>query len=126
MYESKIISASQELTKKEQAKLLNLSAIPTFDNVVPDDGEICIIPSGYVELEVHNEKAKGDKDYKNYIVYTKDGEVYRTGSESFYQAFKPLWELFNSGDETEEFELVIYKSPSKNYSGKCYLTCTVK
>lgn len=124
MYDFTIKESSRELSKKDKAKLVNLAGIISLDKCVPNDKEIIIKPIDYVIIDVHNENSKNNKDYSNYIIFTEDGQVYRTGSTSFWESFKMVWDIFNDESGKEEFELCIYKSPSKNYEGKFYLTCT--
>lgn len=126
MYEINVRESSRELTKRDRAMLINISGVEALDNVVPDEGAITIKPIDYVVIDVHNDKSKGDnKDYCNYLIYTDDG-VYRTGSNSFWEAFKSIWDIFTDENGTEPFELSVYKSPSRNYNGKYFLSCSLK
>lgn len=125
MYEINVRESSKELTKADKARLINISGVEALDVIVPNDGSIIIEPVDYVAIDIHNDKAKGEsKDYSNYLIYTADGKVYRTGSETFWTAFKSIWDIFNDG-EKEPFNLNVFKAPSKNYSGKYFLTCAL-
>ena len=76
----------------------------------------------YVELAVHNERSE-DKDYKKYVVVDKSGNKFVTGSESFFTAmFEIMEEMADAG---EDFEIQVYRMPSKNYNGKEFLTCSI-
>ena len=45
---------------------------------------------------------------------------YLTSSQSFVSAFLDIWE--EMANESEEYEIEIYKLPSKNYKGKSFLS----
>lgn len=120
-YSVKIAHTSKELTARERV------AVKDTTNAIPLDeatkGGTLVIPVDYyVCLEVHNEKSE-DKDYKKYIVVDKTGNKYVTGSESFLTSMvEILDEMAESG---EDFQIEVYRVPSKNYKGKEFLTCSI-
>ena len=58
-----------------------------------------------------------------YIVVDKTGNKFVTGSESFFAAFKGIFEEMGGTDE--DYEIEVYRLPSKNYKGKEFLTCSI-
>ena len=116
-------SSKTDLTARERVLLKDTSNAIKLDEVVTEDGTPFVLsPAAYAVLAVHNEKAKSDdKDYEQYLILDSDGNKYVTGSQSFWNSFADIW----SDMEGEPFELSIYKKPSKNYTGKCFLTCSI-
>ena len=123
-YSVKVVESSKELTKKETVMFKDLSdAIILSEFIDEHDGAIIIDVEAYVELAIHNEKAKDEqnKDYTNYVVVDKNGTRYYTGSESFWSSFMNIWNEMN--DSTEEWSLKVYKKQSKGK--KDFITCSV-
>lgn len=118
MYSVNIREASQEFTKRQIVKIMDSDAVTPFNNVVEEGSDFVITPTGYAILEVHNDKAKGDKDYTRYVIVAEEG-LYSTSSESFFTKFNSIFEQMVG---EEGFQLGVTLKPSKNYSG-CYLTC---
>ena len=116
-------SSKTDMTARERVLLKDTSNAVKLDEVVTEDGTPFVLsPAAYAVLAVHNEKAKSDdKDYEQYLILDSDGNKYVTGSQSFWNSFADIW----SDMEGEPFELSIYKKPSKNYTGKCFLTCSI-
>lgn len=116
-------SSKTDLTARERVLLKDTSNAVKLDEVVTEDGTPFVLsPAEYAVLAVHNEKAKSDdKDYEQYLILDGEGNKYVTGSQSFWNSFVDIW----SDMEGEPFELSIYKKPSKNYTGKFFLTCSI-
>lgn len=122
-YVVKITECSRELTAREKIYMKDTTNAIKLDEVVADEKPFNIKPVDYAILNVHNEKAQGDKDYEQYIILADDGSKYYTGSQSFWNAFYDIWsEMHDSG---EEYTIDIYKLDSKNYKGKKFLTCSI-
>lgn len=123
-YSVKVVDSSKELTKKEIVMFKDLSdALNLSEFIDKHDGAVMIDVESWVELAIHNEKAKDgqNKDYTNYVVVDKNGTRYYTGSESFWSSFKNIWCDMN--DSTEEWSLKVYKKQSKGK--KDFITCSV-
>lgn len=119
-YSVSIARASKELTKKEAVMYKDTTEAIRLDGAT-EDGSVIVDVAGWVELDVHNEKAKDGKDYKNFVILATDGTKYLTGSQSFWNSFLDIYEEMDGEDIT----IKIYRKPSKNYSGKSYLTCSL-
>ena len=120
-YKTEIREASEELTKKQKILLKDTTGATKLD-VATQEGPVLINPALWAVLAIHNEKSS-NPDYFNYIVVDKDGSKYVTGSESFWSTFYDIWEDMQG--EEEEWSIRAYRSPSKNYSGKDFITCSI-
>lgn len=120
-FEAKIREASKELTAKERVKYKDTTNAVQLDEVT-QQGTVTIAPDFYIVLDIHNEHSE-DKDYVKYVIVDKAGTKFVTGSESFFSAFKSIVdEMTGSG---EEYDIEVYRLPSKNYKGKEFLTCSI-
>lgn len=115
-----IKEASRELSKRDRVKLKDTGNSIKLDECVDIDSSFVLAPTGYAILAIHNEKAE-DKDYEQYLIEAKDGHKYVTGSSSFWETFKSIWDEM----EGEEYEVEVYKVESKNYKGKHFLSCSL-
>lgn len=120
-YEAKIREASKELTAKERVKFKDTTNAVQLDDATKEN-PLVIAPDFYVVLDIHNERSE-DKDYVKYVVVDKAGNKFITGSESFFTAFKDIFEEMGGTDE--DYEIEVYRLPSKNYKGKEFLTCSI-
>lgn len=120
-YRVEIREASVELTKKQKIMIKDTTGATKLD-AATQEGPVLINPALWAILAIHNEKSS-NPDYFNYIVIDKDGSKYVTGSESFWSTFYSIWEDMQGEDE--EWSIRVYRSPSKNYTGKDFLTCSI-
>ena len=126
-YNTQIISSSRELTAKERITLKDFNDCTGLDTVVTNENGIIIDPNVIVEVQVHNERAKDDKDYTTIIILDNDGTKYSTSSNSLRDSIADIMEeLKNLSDEDKaDLKIKVFKKPSKNYQGKYFLTATV-
>ena len=117
-YTAEIVKCNKELTKKERVMYKNASDAIRLD-AATEKGSVVIAPAIWMELAVHNDKSKNNADYSQYIIVDKDGTAYLTGSENLMANFYSIAEEM----EGEDFEVEVYRKPSKNYTGKEFLTC---
>ena len=119
-YEVTIRETSKELSARERIKMKDFTNCVQLDEAC-NEGSFTFAPRAYAILDVHNEKSKEDKDYVKIVVIGEDGTKYITGSSSFFKSLKQIWD--EMGDE--DFDIEVYKVPSKNYKGKSFLTCSL-
>lgn len=126
-YSTKIVNASRELTVKEKITLKDFNDCVGLDTVVTEEQGLIIDPDVIVEVDVHNERAKDDKDYTTIVILDKDGTKYNTSSNSLKESVQDIMDELADLDEADKADLKIkvFKKPSKNYSGKYFLTATV-
>lgn len=115
-----IKEASKELTAKERVSLKNTTGAFRIDELVTPEEPIVITPWFWAVLNVENE-ASTDKEYEQYVIVTTNGDKYLTGSQTFFRSFKSIWEDMAG----EDFDLKIFKLPSKNFQGRYFLTCDI-
>ena len=120
-YSVKIVNASKELSARDRVAVKDTTNAIALDDATKDSPLVIAIDY-YVELAVHNEKSE-DKDYKKYVVVDKTGNKFVTGSESFFTAMLEIME--EMAESGEDFEIQVYRIPSKNYKGKEFLTCSI-
>lgn len=120
-YYVKIVNASKELSARDRVAVKDTTNAIALDDATKDTPLVIAIDY-YVELAVHNEKSE-DKDYKKYVVVDKSGNKFVTGSESFFTAMLEIMDEMS--DSGEDFEIQVYRMPSKNYKGKDFLTCSI-
>ena len=114
-YCSKELSARDRVAIKDTTNAISLDEATQSSNVVIDIDY-------YAKLAVHNEHSE-DKDYEKYIIVAKDGTKYVTGSTSFLTAMEEI--VDEMADSGEDFQIEVYRMPSKNYKGKEFLTCSI-
>lgn len=122
-YKATVTNASKQLSKKEQVMLKDMTNALQLDALTEDNNEVTLLPLFWAEISVHNEHSD-DKDYVKYVICADDGQKYVTGSKSFWTSFCDI--MADMQDTQEQWELVIYKQPSKNYKGKGFLTCSIR
>lgn len=123
-YTVNILESSKELSLRERVMFKDTSDAISIDaNINGEDDNVIITPTGWVLLGIHNEKGQ-NPDYDVLVLY-EEGDAgvvkYTTGSPSFIQNFFDI--AGEMGDE--EYTIKCYKRPSKNYSGKMFLTCSI-
>lgn len=125
-YSVEIKESSKELTAREKIAFKDFTNAIQIDNELKDESTVLTFqPAGYVILAVHNENSKNDKDYKKYLFIAKDGNKYVSGSESLFSAFMDIFLPMSQEAPDEDYSIEVYKRPSKNYSGKHFITCSM-
>ena len=127
-YSAKIINSSRELSAKERITLKDFNDCVGLDGVVTENTPLVIKVDLMVTVAVHNERANGDKDYETVVLVTEDGTKYSTSSKSLAEAVSDIVdELADSDDDSlkDNLSIKIFKKPSKNYSGKYFLTAVL-
>ena len=121
-YSATIKEASRHLTAKERIMLKDTTSAVKLDQATQVE-DIHISVDSYAILNIHNDKAT-PTDYENYIILDRNGTKYVTGSQSFWNAFMDIFTEMEN--ESEEWSIRVYRHPSKNYSGKDFITCTIE
>ncbi len=121
MYKSIITESSKELTAKERIALKDFGNAVQIDTACPDGANLTITPVAYAVVHVENDKSDTG-EYDKFVVLDKDGTKYVTGSDSFYRAFREIWDEMIG---EEEYSLEVYKRPSQNYKGKSFISCSI-
>ena len=123
-YKSVVREASFQMTARDKVKYKDVSDCKSLDELTQVE-DVVIDYKGYVIVDIHNERAKSDnKDYVKYIIIDKNDVKYGTGSSSFWSAFNEIYDEMVDAGETD-FQIKVFRRPSKNYTGKDFLTCTL-
>lgn len=123
MYEAKITECSCELTAKATLLLKDISNAKMLDKIIGENESITINPKMWAVLNVHNEESNGEKDYTKYIVIDVNGDKFVTGSNSFWESFREIFDALDGSGE--EYAVSVTKYPSRNFSGKYFIKCSV-
>ena len=123
-YNVTIKESSYVLSSLEKIMVKDLSDAVKLD-ARTQEGELIIEPMSWVVLDIHNEKSE-TVDYSVYVIIDSTGARYYTGSESFWNSFRDIFDELD-GDESAkgDWALKIYRLPSKNRQGKDFITCSV-
>lgn len=121
MYSVEIKKTSKEFTKKQRIAIKDTTDAVKLDDATKENALI-ITPVAYAILDIHNDKSE-NPDYEVYVVVDVDGQKYVTGSNSFFSSFLQIFDEMK--DEDDEWEIKIFRSPSNNYKGKDFLTCSI-
>ena len=125
-YTATITESSRDFTAKERVMFKDLgnaeSMIDYARAAIEQGAKATIDVADFAVISIHNE-ATDDVDYTNYLLIDKNGNKYYTGSESFWNSFKNIYNEMKDSDEEWGIELNLL--PSKNYKGKEILTCSL-
>lgn len=124
-FKSSIAYCSKELTAVERIRLKDTADAIAINEALEENPTLIIEADCYAVLDIHNEKSE-NKDYKVYLIVSKDGTKYATSSESFYKSFSDIAdELTDAGEDLSSVKIKCLLKPSKNYKGKSFITCTL-
>lgn len=108
-----------ELSGRDRIFVKDVSNAIPLDTAA--DESLIFSPKNYAILDVENSESP-DKNYTKYLIVDDSGNKYVTGSESFWRAFI---DIFDEMKDEGEYQIEVYKRPSKNYSGKFFITCSI-
>ena len=121
-YRVEIVQTSKELSLKQKVALKNTNAFLRIDKLLNTEERILINPDFWAELHIYNDRS-ADKEYTSYVVADKNGDYYLTGSDSFMNTFKAIFEELSGTDE--EWAIAAFRIPSRNREGKYLISCGV-
>lgn len=128
-FNSVIVASSKELTTKEKFALSHESNAIALDKAIVDENSdpIIIDVDMWVQRKIHNDNARISRpDYEDLILVDKSGLKYSSGSDTLIRNFKECWEAMEQiRKEGDEALLQVFKKPSRNNAGKCFITCTI-
>ena len=122
-FSAKIREATKTLSARERILIKDTQDAKRLDTLTKE-GEVIIDVEYYAILDIHNDRATDSPDYTQYVIVDRDGTRYVTGSESFFSAFKNIYDEMT--EEGEEFAVRAYRLPSKNREGKDFITCSLE
>lgn len=122
-YTAKIAYASKELSAKEKILLKDTTSCISLDTAT-DNSDLIIEYAFHAIISVHNDNSE-NKDYTKTVVVTKTGERYVTGSDTFTNTLGDIVNEMTEAGEGDNITIKVYRRPSKKYSGKSFITCTI-
>lgn len=118
MFNTKLVEASRELSKKELFKVTDFNGTMKLDKETEEGNEVKIDVDYYAIVEVTNDS---NEVYEVMVVVDKKtGFRYSTGSSAFRNSFMKIVEVMDG----EPFAIIVFKKESKR-SGKTYIACTL-
>lgn len=120
-YEVSVRESSIELTARDRIRIKDTTNATALDSAT-QSGSVIIDPAWWAILDIHNEGSQ-DKDYSCFVIVDRNGERFKTGSQSFWSAFINIWEELK--DDPEPFQIKVYRMPSKNREGRDFITCSL-
>lgn len=128
-FNSVIVASSKELTTKEKFALSHESNAIALDKAIVDENSdpIIIDVDMWVQRKIHNDNARISRpDYEDLILVDKSGLKYSSGSDTLIRNFKECWEAMEQIRKEGDVALLqVFKKPSRNNAGKCFITCTI-
>jgi len=121
-YKATVKEASWEMSAREKLRYTDFTDVVQLDEAT-QAGDLIIDVDKWAVVMVHNEKSD-TVDYVKYVIIDKEGQVYVTGSESFWRSFTAIYEVMSEEEETV-YSIKVYRRESKNYKGKDFLTCRI-
>lgn len=123
-YSATIISASRDFTLQEKIKMKDTRDATKLEEI-SREGAVNVHVAGYAVLGIHNEKSE-DKDYEQYLLFGPNGEKYITGSSAFFNSFCDIWDDLQEEEmPAEGWAIKVYQLPSKNFTGRNFVTCSL-
>ena len=121
-YKATVKESSWEMSAREKLRYTDFTDVFQLDEAT-QAGDLIIDVDKWAVVMVHNEKSD-TVDYVKYVIIDKEGQVYVTGSESFWRSFTAIYEVMSEEEETV-YSIKVYRRESKNYKGKDFLTCRI-
>lgn len=126
-YTAQITESSRELSPKERVMYKdfgNAIKLNEWAEECEATGNKAVLTTikDWCVVSVHNEGAE-NPDYNVYLVVDGEGQKYYTSSESFFTRFRDIETEMRESDEAWGIEINLV--PSKKYSGKKALTCSL-
>lgn len=121
-YKATVKESSWEMSAREKLRYTDFTDMVQLDEAT-QAGDLIIDVDKWAVVMVHNEKSD-TVDYVKYVIIDKEGQVYVTGSESFWRTFTAIYEVMSEEEETV-YSIKVYRRESKNYKGKDFLTCRI-
>lgn len=123
-----ITRASRKFNSKEVLAItMSSNAALKLDQLTQDGDEVIIKPAAWCELTVEPD---GKDPFTQYIVIDDTGHLYATGSTTFWDTFQNIDQEMKraaaAGEEdAQDYEIRIFRMPSKKYTGKTFITCGI-
>lgn len=128
-YTAKVINSFNPLEGIAKLKVKDTSDAIKIDELLKENPEFDINIDNVIIVSVHNDRAKDgqNKDYEQYIILDTDGRKYVTGSTSLFTALSEIRDdLLDIDMLLSDVVIKIFTKPSKQYSGKYFITAAIR
>lgn len=124
-YKTTIVQASRELSGKERVQMKDLGLAIGIDSTVTAEEPLQLKVVDWAIIHIDNPRAKdgNSTEYDTLVIVAEDGRKYYSGSPSLSESFLDIWEEMQGCDE--EYEILVYRRPSRNRQDKYFLTCSI-
>ena len=125
-YTVTIAEASRELDTMDKLFITSGPDGVTVDEAIAGVDKLMLETDWFCVAHIHNEHAKDDKDYKTLYIMAKDGEVFKSSSNSLITSLEDINEvLTDDGKSISDVTIIISKRSSKNFAGKNFYRASV-
>lgn len=125
-YTVTISHASKELDTMDKLFITSGPDAVTVDEATAGVDKLMLEIDWFCVADIHNEHANDDKDYKTLYIMAKDGEVFKSSSNSLITSLEDINEvLTDDGKSISDVTIIISKRSSKNYAGKNFYRASV-
>lgn len=114
-YSAKVTASLKDIDFNEKVKATTGTHYPLNEVATGDTLSIMNI----ITVAVHNPMSKQNEDYNQYVIITPT-DTYVTGSDSFYESVKQLFDMHQDEFNADAMAVMvrIVRRPSKNFSGE--------
>ncbi len=114
-YTVTIVEASRELDTMDKLFITSGPDSVTVDEAIAGVDRLMLEIDWFCVADIHNEHANDDKDYKTLYIMAKDGEVFKSSSNSLITSLEDINEvLTDDGKSISDVTIIISKRSSKN------------
>ena len=125
-YTVTISNASKELDTMDKLFITSGPDAVTVDEAIAGVDKLMLEIDWFCVADIHNEHANDDKDYKTLYITAKDGEVFKSSSNSLITSLEDINEvLTDDGKSISDVTIIISKRSSKNFAGKNFYRASV-
>lgn len=125
-YTVTISNASKELDTMDKLFITSGPDGVTVDEAIAGVDKLMLEIDWFCVADIHNEHANDDKDYKTLYIMAKDGEVFKSSSNSLITSLEDINDvLADDGKSISDVTIIISKRSSKNFAGKNFYRASV-
>lgn len=125
-YTVTISNASKELDTMDKLFITSGPDGVTVDEAIAGVDKLMLEIDWFCVADIHNEHANDDKDYKTLYIMAKDGEVFKSSSNSLITSLEDINDvLTDDGKSISDVTIIISKRSSKNFAGKNFYRASV-
>lgn len=124
-YKVTIVNTMVEMSARERIQVKKTDDCIKINDVVNETESLDIEISNIVDLDIHNEMSKDEKDYSQFVIFSKDGSRYVSGSVTLRDSISDIVAEITATGEDIPLNIRVTAVPSKNRQGQHFLTCNL-